>query len=50
MGKIRKNEENIEILFSIGRLNYAKLKFAKQAKKTGEPFPIKKLQLKWVKK
>ena len=28
-GKIRKNEENIEILFSIGRLNYAELKFAK---------------------
>jgi len=49
-GKIRKNEGNIEILFSIGRLNYAELKFAKQAKKAGEPFPIKKLQLKWLKK
>jgi hypothetical protein len=49
-GKIRKNEGDIEILFSIGSLNYAEWKFAKKAKEAGEPFPIKKLQLKWLKK
>jgi len=49
-GIIRKNERNVEILFSIGSLNYAEWKFSKQAKKAGEPFPIKKLQLKWLKK
>jgi len=49
-GKIRKNERCVEILFSIGTPNYAEWKFIRQAVKAGEPFPIKKLQLKFLKK
>jgi len=36
-----------EILFTIGRPNYAEKKFIRDAIKCGEKFPIKKIQLKW---
>jgi len=39
----------IEILFTIGPPNYKEREFIKQAKKAGEPFPIKKIKLDyWV--
>ncbi len=40
---------NVEIVLTIGKPNYAERQFIKLAKKTGEPFPIKKIQLKLVK-
>ncbi len=38
------------ILITIGRPNYAERQFIKKAKKAGEPFPVKKYQIKWRKK
>lgn len=40
---------NIEILLTIGRPNWKEREFIKLAKKAGEPFPIKKVQVKWLK-
>ena len=37
---------NIDIVLTIGRPNYAERQFIKLAKKTGEKFPIRKVQLK----
>lgn len=34
---------------TIGSPNYAEREFIKQCKKAGEPFPVKKVQLKFVK-
>jgi hypothetical protein len=39
-----------EILFTIGRPNYEEREFIKKAKKAGEPFPIKKILIKWPSK
>lgn len=39
--------ENIEISLTIGRPNYVERRFIKSAKKAGEPFPIRKIQLKF---
>lgn len=38
-----------ELLFTIGAPNYAERQFIKKCKKAGEPFPVKKLQIKWPK-
>lgn len=38
---------NIEIHLTIGRPNYAEREFIKLCQKAGEPFPIKKIQLKY---
>lgn len=35
-----------EIIVTVGRPNYAERAFIKQCKKAGEPFPVKKIQLK----
>lgn len=40
---------NIEIHLTIGRPNYAERKFIKLCQKAGEKFPIKKIQLKFLK-
>lgn len=40
---------NVEIVFTVGRPNYAERKFIKQALAAGEPFPIQKIQLKFPK-
>lgn len=45
-GKHRKGS-NYEIVLTIGRPNYAERKFIKDCKKAGEPFPIKRVQLKF---
>lgn len=47
-GKRRKNDPSVTILFTVGRPNYAERKFIKSAKKAGEPFPVKRLHLKFV--
>jgi len=39
------NKESV--LITVGRPNYAERKFIKLAKKAGEKFPIRKIQLKW---
>ncbi len=40
----------IEIVFSVGKPNYEEREFIKKCKKAGEPFPVKKIQLKYLKK
>lgn len=40
---------DIEIILKIGKPNFEERIFIKNAKKAGEPFPIKKIQLKWAK-
>lgn len=47
-GKISKNGP-LEILFTMGKPNYEERKFIKIYKKAGEPFPVKKIQLKFPK-
>ena len=37
---------NIEISLTIGRPNYLEREFIKLCQKSGEPFPVKKIQLK----
>ena len=44
-GKLRK-VGNVEISLTIGRPNYLEREFIKACVKSGEPFPIKKIQLK----
>ena len=48
-GKLRK-VGNIEISLTIGKPNYVEREFIKACKKAGEPFPVKKVQLKLNKK
>ena len=45
-GKIRRGTPT-EILFTIGRPNYEEREFIKKCKKAGEPFPVKKIQVKF---
>lgn len=47
-GKIVKG--NTEIVLTIGRPNYAEREFIKKCKKAGEPFPVKKVQIKLERK
>ncbi len=48
-GKINKRDNRVEILFTIGAPNYKEREFIKKGKKVGEPFPIKKILIKWPK-
>lgn len=48
-GKIDKRSRTTEILFTIGSPNYIEEKFIKDCKKAKEPFPIKKIQIKYPK-
>lgn len=43
--KPRKGERQAEIVLTLGRPNYAERAFIATAKKAGEPFPIRKVQL-----
>lgn len=45
-GKYWKNE-TADIVFTVGKPNYLEREFIKKAKKAGEPFPIKKVQVKY---
>lgn len=47
-GKVAKRGP-LEILFTMGKPNYEEREFIKKCKKAGEPFPVKKVQLKHVK-
>lgn len=48
-GKIYRKDRRAEIIFKIGVPNYKELKFIKLCKKSGEPFPVKKIQIKFIK-
>lgn len=48
-GRIDKRDKSIVIVLKIGRPNYAEREFIKQCKKVKEPFPIKRVQLKYPK-
>lgn len=41
---------NIEVVIKIGKPNFAERDFIKQCKKAGEPFPVKKIQIKTIKR
>jgi diaminopimelate epimerase len=45
-GKPSKRACQTQVLLTIGRPNYAERKFIKLCQKAGEPFPVKKVQLK----
>lgn len=42
----RKNARTVEMVVTVGGPNYAEREFIKQARKSGEPFPIKRVLLK----
>lgn len=46
-GRLDKRSRQTTILFTIGRPNYAERQFIKSAKAAGEPFPIKRVLLKY---
>jgi len=39
----------IDIVFTVGKPNYEEREFIKKCKKAGEPFPVKKIQVKFPK-
>jgi hypothetical protein len=43
----RSNARTQEFVLTIGRPNHAERGFIRKAKKVGEPFPIKKIQLRY---
>ncbi len=45
-GKIDKRDKRTTVVVTFGAPNYSALRFIKQCKKAGEPFPVKKIQLK----
>lgn len=45
--KIDRRDNRIEILFKIGRPNFDEREFIKKCKRAGEPFPVKKIQIKY---
>lgn len=47
--KVNKRSRITEIILTIGGPNYAERKFIKDAKKAGEPFPIKRVLIKRLK-
>lgn len=48
--KMLGTRDNADIVLTIGRPNYLERKFILQAKLAGEPFPIKKIQLRQLPK
>lgn len=46
-GKLSDKKGSLEILLTIGKPNYQQREFVKQCKKADEPFPVKKIQLKF---
>ena len=41
------NSKSIEVILTIGRPNYSERKFIKECKRVKEPFPVRKIQLKY---
>jgi hypothetical protein len=48
--KAKKKEKRTTIVLSIGEPNYAETEFIKKCMAAGEPFPVRKIQLRWYKK
>lgn len=48
-GKRDLRDKPCTILFTMGRPNYAEHKFIKKCIAAHEPFPVKKIQIKWPK-
>lgn len=48
--KPRRNDTNNDIVLTVGRPNYAERAFVKLCVKAGEPFPVKKLQIRRYRK
>lgn len=48
-GKARKGERTTQMVVTVGRPNYAEREFISRCRKAGEPFPVKKIQLKFPK-
>lgn len=48
-GKLPSKGSNLQVSLVIGRPNFAQKLFIKACKKAGEPFPVKKVQLKFTK-
>jgi hypothetical protein len=48
-GKHDRRDKSNTVLVTIGRPNYSEREFIKTAQKAGEPFPVKKVQIKWPK-
>ena len=48
-GAINTRARTAEILFTFGAPNYAERQFIAKRRKSGEPFPVKKVQLKFEK-
>ena len=44
--KANKRSRSTDIVLTIGKPNYAERQFIKKCRRAGEPFPIKKLQIK----
>lgn len=44
-GRYDKRDHQIVVVVTVGRPNYLERRFIKLAKKAGEPFPIKKIQI-----
>ncbi len=48
--KVTRRDRRAEISLKIGQPNYLERRFIQQCKKAGEPFPVRKLQLKFFPK
>lgn len=48
-GKWDKRDRSVHVLVTVGAPNYLERKFIKACKKAKEPFPVKKIQLKFSK-
>lgn len=44
------SRSNIEITLTLGRPNFAEREFIRACKRSGEPFPVKRVQLKFTPK
>lgn len=47
-GKERANSKHIEMVLTIGKPNFRGRAFIKACQKAGEPFPVRKVQLRWI--
>lgn len=48
-GKLPRRTANLEIVLTHGRPNYEERQFIRRCKKVGEPFPVRKIQLRFPK-
>lgn len=48
-GKPHRRDTRLEMVLTIGRPNFRGRAFVKACRKAGEPFPVRKVQLRWMK-